>query len=185
MEPAPGGRDALRVGTPEDVVSARSDLCGGHGGAGDICGSGYGNGGSDSAEMPVPHDKCACDDNAQPAHCGPTASGGIRPGDSCGGRADVVEVDLCSIDVGGSASDEGGLRAPSGCGGDIGDSGGGLVRASGLVSLVPLRLAMPTSFPPRLFTSRLPPHGILYPKPLPSLVQYDSAEWELVKWEPS
>ena len=75
--------------------------------------------------MPVPHDKLAGGDNAQPAHCGPTASGDIRPGDGGGGGADVVEVDLCSIDGGGSASDGDGLRASSSCGGDIGDSGDG------------------------------------------------------------
>ena len=33
-------------------------------------------------------------------------------------------------------------------------------RASGLVALIPLRLAMPTSFPPRPFISRPPPSGI-------------------------
>ena len=45
LGPAPGGRDALRASTPEDVISARSDLGGGHGGAGDICGGGSGNAG--------------------------------------------------------------------------------------------------------------------------------------------
>ena len=79
---------------------------------------GSGDGGPDSAAMTVAKDGHeGAVDNARQGHCGPTASGVIRPGDGGGGEADVVEVDLCSIDDGGSASDGGGLRAPSGCGG--------------------------------------------------------------------
>ena len=75
--------------------------------------------------MPVPHDQRAGGGNSQPAPCWPNASGNIRPEDGGGGGADVVEGDLCSIDSGSRASDGGGLRAPSGCSGGIGDSGGG------------------------------------------------------------
>ena len=74
---------------------------------------GSGDGGPDSAAMTVAKDGHeGAVDNARQGHCGPTASGVIRPGDG-GGGADVVENDLCSIDDGSSSSDAGGLGAPS------------------------------------------------------------------------
>ena len=128
LGPAPGGRDALRAGTegtvttrPEAVISARSDVSSDHGGAGDVCGRGSGNGNSDNADVPFPHDECVGDDNAKPAPYGSTASGGMRPRDGGGGRAAVVAVDVCSIESGSSASADESLSAPSGWGGDIGD----------------------------------------------------------------
>ena len=54
-----------------------------------MLGSGSGDGSSDSADVPFPQDKCAGDDNAQQAHYGSTAKGGMRPGDGGGGGADV------------------------------------------------------------------------------------------------
>ena len=93
LEPAPGGRDTFCASTQDDVISASSDLGGGYCGAGVICGSGSGDGRSNSADAPFPQDKCASDDNAQPAHYGPTASGGMRPTDGGDGGAAVVEVD--------------------------------------------------------------------------------------------
>ena len=71
-------------------------------------------------------DKWVDSDNARLAPCGQSASGGITPRDDGGGGAFEVKVDLRRLDDGGSAPDSGGLRAPGGWGGDIGDSGGGI-----------------------------------------------------------
>ena len=121
------------VKTWDTVTTTWDDLGGGRGGGvGDSCESVCGHGCPDRADMLVPHDQRAGGNNAQPAYHGPAARGGIRPGDVGGGGADVVEVDQCSIEGGGSASDGGGLGAPTGCGGNIGNSGGGSVGSLGV-----------------------------------------------------